>query len=208
PLPTMFRYLDALLLQCRHLHDKPPQPDLICPICSYAWDKPPIRSTFLPLTPCGHWVHYRCLIWRASANHSDRARCLTCGVVLFEWEGISMLTLATRTGLLPIENPALQRNYFDNDANMIVTNTREAYEADCAVIENTIYTCFNEEYVRTDVLAELHRRERPRAMWLKYHTDEGLVLWEMLVSIKLKRFIEENCGWVMGTDGWKQFEEG
>jgi hypothetical protein len=58
-----------------------------------------------------------------------------------------------------------------------------------------------------EVFAELEKQGRPKGVWLKYHTAVGRLLWGTLISIKLKRHAEETSKWVVGTEGWKEFEE-
>jgi hypothetical protein len=59
PLPSLLRYVDHDLMQIATLHNSPSEDNATCPVCSKHWNS---GSTFLPLHPCGHWMHYRCLI--------------------------------------------------------------------------------------------------------------------------------------------------
>jgi hypothetical protein len=56
------------------------------------------------------------------------------------------------------------------------------------------------------VFEELHRSEYPKGKWLAYNTHIGLLLYGMLISIKMKRHVEECTQWVIGTKGWNEFE--
>lgn len=107
PLPSLFRYIDNHLMRTSHLHNSPPSPIAICPICQYQHNLAPIQTTFLPLSPCGHWVHYRCFIWHTTRLHQCRDKCPCCGVQLFKWDGINVLTLAMRTGIEMVSNSRL-----------------------------------------------------------------------------------------------------
>ena len=59
-----------------------------------------------------------------------------------------------------------------------------------------------------DVLDELVKVGRPRGKWLRWDTAIGYLLFGMLVSIKMKAFVEEWKSEVVGTLGWRQFEDG
>ncbi|CAI6336160.1 unnamed protein product [Periconia digitata] len=101
-LPSLLKYVDSYLMRAHGMFDLPPSPlYTTCRICQRLGHKCPEFSTFLPLTPCGCWVHYRCFIRRACQPFRDLAgyRCPGCGITLFIWEGITALTLLTRTGL-------------------------------------------------------------------------------------------------------------
>lgn len=106
-IPSLLSYVDHDLVQSTASYNHPPHANATCPVCFNQWDTPTLAgglqsaaSAFLPLSPCGHWVHYRCLIRLATKIDDDRKdKCVTCGVQLFVWEGITALTLATRTGL-------------------------------------------------------------------------------------------------------------
>ncbi|KAH7406294.1 hypothetical protein DE146DRAFT_676815 [Phaeosphaeria sp. MPI-PUGE-AT-0046c] len=221
PIPSLLRYVDNELMQSASKHNRPADPRAICTICYYLWDTPlngikdglngqtPIHSTFLPLSPCGHWAHYRCLIWLATKNIAQRDKCTVCGTQLFHWEGIAALTLATRTGLT-----------MEDDTSC---SEAAAYEKDCAAITSLIHSTFfthlalpspytdrSPDLVQCfyDALDALERMGLPRAKWLRYETQTGHLLWGALVAIKMRKYLAEEHEWVMGTEGWRKFEEG
>lgn len=99
PLPSLIRYVDNHLLCDKTLHDNPPDKNATCPICHYVHDKAPIKTTFLPLSPCGCWVHYRCFIWHATRDTLIHDHCPTCNTELFQPEGIIATILTARTSL-------------------------------------------------------------------------------------------------------------
>lgn len=226
PVPSLLRYVDTELVQSASKHNHSPDPSATCTICWYPWDTPinatkdglnvqkPVRTTFLPLSPCGHWVHYRCLVWLATTNSHQRAQCTVCGTQLFHWEGITALTLATRTGLVMEDS--------NSDPKHIWSDTT-AYEADCATIDRLIHENFfthlslpsphadhSPDLVQCfyDVLDALQRMGLPKSRWLKYETQVGHLLWGALIAIKMRRYLLERQGRIVATDGWKKFEEG
>jgi hypothetical protein len=129
PLSSLLRYVDHDLMQNTALHDHPPDNNATCPVCSKHWNA---GSTFLPLHPCGHWVHYRCLIWLATKTQSDQKdKCFFCSLQLFEWDGTTALTLAIRTDL------AMQDVDVRVGGSWYITSRpsdRETYQADCSTI--------------------------------------------------------------------------
>lgn len=225
PLPSFLRYVDNDLMLNVADFDNPMDPDATCTICHLPWDTPPInytqasmsdikpmRTTFLPLSPCRHWVHYRCFIALATKNSPQRDKCAECGTQLFQWEGITVLTLATRTGLL-MEN---------NDPKFIATHAKH-YEVDCVTIVQTIHEqffahlalesphadgspdlvqCFN------NTLDVLRYQNLPKAKWLKYETNMGQYLWAALVAIKMRRYMMEQHAKIVITEAWDKFEQG
>jgi hypothetical protein len=233
PLPSLPHYVDVELMKTSAHHDRPTHPGATCCICFYQWDtpinssrngltnQPALYSTFLPLSPCNHWVHYRCLIWLASKSDPQvRDECPQCHTRLFQWEGITTLTLATRTGIDMEDN---------NTGGKLTSNTftgsdRAWYESDCAVIESLIHAQFflhlnkNSKYADSspdlvqcfyDVLDALKRMDKPTAPWLKFETKPlGYLLWGMLVTIKMRRYLVEGHATIQGTEGWRKFEEG
>jgi hypothetical protein len=58
------------------------------------------------------------------------------------------------------------------------------------------------------ILSEVEHMGRPRSAWLGRQTEVGCFLWGMLIWIKTKGFLEESGRWVVGTEGWRKFEEG
>jgi hypothetical protein len=230
-LPSLLRYVDVELMQSAAHHDQPTHADASCMICFYKWDTPinaresslgqPVAtSTFLPLSPCNHWVHYRCLIWLASTRDVySRDRCPQCHTTLFKWDGITALTLATRTGI-DMED----RKHGDSlISGSFAGSDKTCYESDCAVIESMIDAQFFLHLKKTskfedgspdlvqcfyDTLDALKRMEKPQARWLKYETPTGYLLWGMLVTIKMRRYLTEEHAGIQGTEGWRAFEEG
>jgi hypothetical protein len=231
-LPSLLRYVDVELMRSAAYHDQPTHSGATCCICFYQWNtpltatrngltsQPAITSTFLPLSPCRHWVHYRCLIWLASKNDVyNRDKCPHCHTTLFKWEGITALTLTTRTGI-DMED--------SNKGGSIVSGSfsssdKAQYESDCAVIESIIHAQFfahlsklskcgdrSPDLVQClyDVIDTLKRMEKPQAAWLRYETKTGYLLWGMLVTIKMRRYLVEGHAAIQGTEGWRAFEEG
>lgn len=219
PLPTLLRYIDNDLMRSASKHNHPPDPKAICTICYYPWDTPincfqaglngqaPVHTKFLPLSPCGHWVHYRCLIWLATKDVSHRDKCSTCGTQLFHWEGITTLTLATRTGLSMSSSTTNSSTPFSDNI---------AYDKDCATITSIIHATFfthlsllsphadrSPDLVQCfyDVLDALERMGLPRARWLRYETPTGHLLWGALVAIKMRRYLVEGHAGIVETEG-------
>lgn len=165
--PSLLRYTDNLLMQNAALHNQPPPLTPPCPICQTPWNEtttlssPNPPSTFLPLTPCNHWLHYRCLISRAcDPSHPLKNHCPTCHTQLYTWDAITALTLATRSGihLLDTNNlPAFHPSISSSSSSSSNTNTNSttltattlsdtaAYEADCALIVTLIHHAFFEQ---------------------------------------------------------------
>jgi hypothetical protein len=231
-LLSLLHYVDVQLMTSVAYHDHPTHPGATCCICFYQWDipingsrngissQPALFSTFLPLSACSHWVHYRCLIWLASrSDPQSRDKCPQCHTRLYQWEGIAALTLATRTGI----------EMEDNNTGGTLTSTsfdgsdRAWYESDCVVIESIIQAQFflhldtKSKYIDLspnlvqcfyDVLDALKRMSKPTAPWLKFETKLGHLLWGMLVTIKMRRYLIERHGTIQGTEGWRRFEEG
>ncbi|KAH5371999.1 hypothetical protein HBI48_039760 [Parastagonospora nodorum] len=229
-LPSLLRYVDNDLMQSSALHNQPPHPISTCGICFSRWDAPVIStqsgrdattSTFLPLSPCGHWVHYRCFIWLATMNDGRRNKCCTCDTRLFEWDGITALTLATRTGLDLDDNT---RAGFRHDKfGAFKATDRRAYEVECAVIDSTIHVHFfamlakpskyadhSPDLVQCfyNILEALKDMGKPAARWLQFSTQTGYLLWGMLVALKMGRYLTEGHGIITTTEAWKEFEEG
>jgi hypothetical protein len=212
-------------------HNLPTHSNATCCIGFYQWDTPinssrndiinqtALISTFLPLSPCSHWVHYRCLIWLASkSDPQSRDKCTQCHTRLFQWEGITALTLAARTGI----------DMEDHDTIGTLASTSFAgshsawYEADCAVIESIIhaqyhlglgmeskYVDFSPDLVQRfyAVLNALESMGKPSAPWLKFETRLGSLLWAMLVTIKIRKYLIAQHGAIQETEGWRRFDE-
>ncbi|CAO2657134.1 Nn.00g032600.m01.CDS01 [Neocucurbitaria sp. VM-36] len=239
-LPSLLRYVDHDLMQNAAKHDRPPHFNATCPACFRQWNTPippsigasrlpsttldphsAVTSTFLPLSPCGHWIHYHCLIQLTTQPSSAlKDKCFTCNTQLFEWDGITALTLATRTGLeLHDENKG---GYYHPGTRIWIPSDRAEYEADCALIDLLISQHFfahlnlpsrfgddSPDLVRAyyDVRDELEGMKRPQAKWLQWSTRTGYLLMGMLVAIKMRRFLVEEHGGIVKTEGWREFEE-
>lgn len=220
-LPSLLQYVDRILMRDKKQHDNPPHPEQKCTSCSIQWDKVSIPSTFLPLSPCGHWIHYRCFIELAiRGGGPQEGRCYACDTSLYEWDGISTLTLATRTDL-PMKND--EATAISPSTYALVISDHDEYEQECEVIEKTIdqrffqhlskpsgfadnspdlVQCFN------DVLNDLRTMGRPTSKWLTWSTTTGSMLFAMLVAIKMKRFLTEHHGRIRQTRAWIAWEEG
>ncbi|KAF1914029.1 hypothetical protein BDU57DRAFT_580740 [Ampelomyces quisqualis] len=230
--PSLLRFVDGVLMQSAPLHNKPLHPDATCCVCFYPWNtpvsatqeglngQPPVTSTFLPLWPCGHWAHYRCIMWFATRFDPRNNRCCTCNTQLFEWEGITTLTLATRTGL---DMEDVVRSGHLQPGPYAKQSDKTEYEAECTVIDSIIHATFFQHLAKKskhtdqspdlvqcfyDVLDALQRMKRPQSRWLQYVTQTGYLLWGMLVTIKMRRYLVEKHGRIEGTMGWNEFEEG
>ncbi|KAF1938320.1 hypothetical protein EJ02DRAFT_354738 [Clathrospora elynae] len=234
PLPSLLRYVDHDLMQDAAAHDQPLDLNAICPICLLQWDTPiattvdtaglshlvsqptpAIKSTFLPLSPCGHWLHYRCFIWHtAQTGNPDKNKCFVCRTPLYEWDGMTALTLATRTGL-ELQDQTQDRYPYDND--------REAYEAECVFIDSIInrhfFVSLGQPSKHVDgspdlisvyyaVLDELDKLKKPQCTWLSWNTMTGFFLFGMLVCVKMRRYLVEGHDGIIVTEGWTGFEEG
>jgi hypothetical protein len=225
-LPSLLRYIDHDLMQNVAAHDHPQHPDATCAICILPWDSPVLqltpaaRSTFLPLSPCGHWVHYRCFIYTTTQTDSDgKDKCAACRMPLFQWEGITALTLATRTGFQleeRIRNPA------DRLVNTSIGPSYFAFEAECDIVDAMIPQYFYAQLTQPsrftdgsldlvnvyhEFIKGLAAARRPHSRWLSYHTDIGYLLFCTFAGIKMRRWLLECHGRLAATEGWKAFEE-
>lgn len=232
-LPSLLRYVDFELMQNVTFHDQIPNPYATCCICTRQWTQPAnltqdaenpqaaITSTFLPLSPCGHWAHYRCLIWLSTRNDARRNTCPACNTLLYHWEGIAALTLATRTGIPMDSIPASLFHLPPYTAYTV--SARMAYETDCTTIASIIEKQFFQHLSKPskqadhspdlvqccyDALQELQQAGRPASEWLQYSTQTGYILWCMLVKLKMRRFLVEGHARIMETQAWRAFEEG
>lgn len=225
-IPSLLRFVDHDLMQRAPIHDHPRYSHSSCTICDCPWNTPavlcessdnpsdharPVPITFLPLWPCGHWVHYRCLIWRATQQTDSKDKCPECNVQIFQWEGITTLTLATRTELDM------------NDGSTSSYTDEKMYEGECATIEALIHSHFFAELARPskfvdsspnliqayyNTLNALERMKKPAAKWLQYSTQAGYLLFGMFVAIKMRRYLMERHERIQDTEGWREFEEG
>lgn len=140
-LPPFMTYIDKHLALGIAMHNKPPDTSTKCGCCRQPQNTS--ATTFLPLSPCGHWVHYNCLVFRASrANPHIHNRCPVCNLELFAWDGINVLTAAARS-YFQMESENLAYHYYDYDAMMNVKTDSDQYNADCWVIELTIQAQYN-----------------------------------------------------------------
>jgi hypothetical protein len=218
-LPSLLQYVDHELPKTSASHNQPLHARSACNICYLSWDapintldastssEPAVQTTFLPLSPCGHWVHYRCLIHAALRGYST---CNVCGTQLFAWEGITTLVLGMRTGLL------MEDKVYD-----VESSDSRHYEEDCETVENLIHVLVGEYVARKSKFADgsadlvacwynvcdaLERMGRPRGRWLRQETKTGLLLWGMLVLVMMRRCLREKWWDVVGTEGWSEFE--
>ncbi|KAJ8112565.1 hypothetical protein OPT61_g5093 [Boeremia exigua] len=219
-LPSLLRYVDNILMRSKPRHDHPPDATQACVNCKVQWDRADVTSTFLPLCPCDHWIHYRCLIWLATLDERYRDKCPACKTQLFEWDGISALTLATRTSL-PMGNE--QFTITTPGHHPVVTSDRSEYEHESRVIEEMIerrfvtqigapgrslkasvdlVQCFN------DVLNDLKTMGRPQTKWLGWVTTTGSLLFGILVAIKMRRILLDGYPLVTQTEAWSAWESG
>jgi hypothetical protein len=220
-LPSLLQYVDHVLMRDKDKHNHPPHPAQKCTSCSIQWDKVSIPSTFLPLSPCGHWIHYRCFIELATrGGGSHEGTCYTCNIPLYEWDGINTLTLASRTNL-PMKNgrtTAISAHMY-----ALVTSDRDEYEQECDFIEKTIERCFFKQLAKLSgfvdhspdlvqcfngVLNDLRLMGRPTSKWLTWSTSTGSLLFGMLVAIKMQRYLTESHGKIKQTEAWVAWEEG
>ncbi|KAH7078737.1 hypothetical protein BKA63DRAFT_409607 [Paraphoma chrysanthemicola] len=234
-LPSLLRYVDNHLMRKAAEHNRPPGYHVACNICYKPWNAPvdpsylatvsiaaPGQSsvtTFLPLEPCGHWVHYTCLIWHATRSLDGRDKCTACGVQLFQWEGITALTLATRTNL----NTETMMNGVLLQPGLDPTKISDMaeYERECDTVESIIHAHFfvnlkkpssntdhSPDLVQCfyDVLNALQRMGRPQSKWLQFTTQTGCALWCALVAIKMRRYLIVGHNNIQSTEAWTQFE--
>jgi hypothetical protein len=237
PLPSLLRYVDNHLMRRSIIHNRPPGAHAACNICYKLWNAPvspshmaapldattqySVATTFLPLEPCGHWVHYNCLIWLTTRGHDDKDKCPACGVQLFQWEGITALTLATRTNL----NIEMMMSGACLQPGVSCTNAFDMteYKEECSTIESIIHAHFfvhigkpasnadgSPDLVQCfyDVLNALQRMGKPHTRWLRYSTMTGYALWCALVAIKMRRYLLEGHNKIHTTEAWTQFEDG
>ncbi|KZM23397.1 uncharacterized protein EKO05_0003937 [Ascochyta rabiei] len=219
-LPSLLQYVDHVLLRDTSSHNQPPHPGQKCVICNLQWDKASVPSTFLPLSSCNHWVHYRCLIWLATGDGPHRDKCYACNKPLYEWDGISALTLATRTSLPMSDSRAPTST---PNTHVAGTSDKDAYEQECMFIDNTIAHRFFDQLGKPagfsdgspdlvqcydDVLNDLSSMGRPHSKWLRWSTSTGCLLFSMLVAIKMKRFLLEGHGRIVQTEAWTAWEDG
>ncbi|KAH7073266.1 hypothetical protein FB567DRAFT_611494 [Paraphoma chrysanthemicola] len=235
-LPSLLRYVDNYLMRKAAEHNHPPGYHAACNICYKPWNAPtdpsyfanvPIAApgqnsvtTFLPLEPCGHWVHYTCLIWHATRSQDGRDKCTACGVQLFQWEGITALTLATRTNLNTETMMSGAFLQLGGDAAKI--SDMAEYERECDTIEAIINAHFfvnlkkpssntdhSPDLVQCfyDVLNALQRMGRPQSKWLQYTTQTGCALWCALVAIKMRRYLLVGHNKIQSTEAWTRFDD-
>lgn len=157
----------------------------------------------------------------AQTANDSKDKCFICRRQLFEWDGITALTLAARTGIR-LEDTK-KGGYYDAGTLTWIPSDNAEYEADCALIDDVISRQFfrhlslpsrfddgSPDLVQayTDVLDELDQMKRPQAKWLGWTTHTGFLLLGMLVAIKMRRFLVERHGGIMQTEGWRHFEDG
>lgn len=227
-LSNMLRYVNHDLLQDPTNSKSPPHPGASCPLCFDMWDAPlraPTANTGNATLPvfvrvvCGHWIHYKCLITAATKMDYHSNKCAQCGTRLFEWEGITALTLATR-------HEITMANYSHDGVlqapSHLCKGTDQAeYEHECEEIESNIeaqivvalkqqstYPDRSPDMVRCflEILNVLQRMQKPNARWMQYSTSTGFSLYALLVFIKLRGQLTMGHLHVVGTMGWAEFE--
>lgn len=218
-LPSLLQYTNSILIRDESRHNHPPFAVLTCVGCNVHWDNVKIPSTFLSLSSCNHWIHYRCLIWLATREDPTRNQCPVCKTQLFEWDGISALTLATRTNLSMNDKQYIAMNEIQDS----VTSYRREYEQECNYIETAInqhffaqlpkasgfsdgspdlVQCFN------NIMEDFRLKERPQSKWLRWNTTTGSLLFGMLVAIKMRRYLLDGHGKIQQTEAWVAWENG
>jgi hypothetical protein len=259
--PPMLLYIDNYLLRHAAEFNKPPHPTICCLLCPHPPLTPPVPSTFLPLHPCGHWIHYRCLIHHITRISSGNNECPYCHTQLFIWDGITALTLATRTNLT-MDSRDIRLGYLCHDTGLKVWTDAQEYEADCAVIEAIIKESYNGYFTKQErdggydayldyecgilsndgegtrnsyqvervqngrflpgpsdgspnlvaifyaAMRRLAGMKRPKGRWLSWQNDIGYLLFGSLVGIKLARLVQEFQAEFLGSEGWREFEQG
>ncbi|KAF2790557.1 hypothetical protein K505DRAFT_194576, partial [Melanomma pulvis-pyrius CBS 109.77] len=213
--PCFLRYVDNNLMRTVYEHNNPPALSNICTICKFVYNEAPIDSAYVPLG-CGHWIHYRCLVWNACQKTHYKDSCPTCHAKLFEWDGITVLTVAARTGLEIKDKPWARRGvYYDQENKAIVSSDEDEYVLECAFIERCIATAFSKQLsidpdtgTRRSKFRDGSPNEvgRPRAYWLRWNSYLGYLLYCMLVATKLRRWLQEDQGAIVKTEGWFEFE--
>ncbi|PVI00743.1 hypothetical protein DM02DRAFT_490284, partial [Periconia macrospinosa] len=204
--PSLLRYVDHDLVLDTSRHNVPPDPFIsTCCICHDLWYRCPKSSTYLPLTPCGCWVHYRCFIGRACQPwwHSESTQCPGCGFNLFIWEGITALTLLTRTGL-PIPDYDSVRPHQPTQPHHIQLTAPSAPIQVAFFAQLSRPSHFPDgspDLVAAieDVLAAVRAAKRPRSVWLNFATRAGELCWGVLICAKVRRYVLEEHGLLRGT---------
>ncbi|KAF3004332.1 hypothetical protein E8E13_009439 [Curvularia kusanoi] len=214
-LPSLLQYTDIVLMRTSHLFNNPPPTITTCAYCKTNYDNVSIQSDFLPLHPCNHWLHYRCLIWHVTRDDPNHDKCPVCKTPLFEYDGITALTLATRTDV-PMGTP-------HNPSIGAVNPAQVVYEEDCGFIATLIEAAFHTQLRSPSpypdkspdliacfngVLKAITDQIRPRSAWLKWKTKTGSLLFAMLVAIKMRRYLWERQKGIVETEAWRLWEEG
>ncbi|KAF2845317.1 hypothetical protein T440DRAFT_460584 [Plenodomus tracheiphilus IPT5] len=225
-LPSLLRYVDHDLMQSIAIHNRPPHPTAKCPFCQAHWNESftlptsalatsslPTLSTFLPLTSCNHWIHYRCLIAHAcDLSNPGKDKCPICNVQLYHWDGVTALTLATRTNLTLIDtNPhgSFTPANPPGPTRFLPSDTAE-YISECSLIDSLIHQAF---FTHLSIQSKYEDgspdlRGLPKARWLSWSTRTGCLLFGTLVVIKMRRFLVEGQAGIMRTEAWRVFENG
>jgi hypothetical protein len=127
--------------------------------------------------------------------------------LLFVWEGIHALTLAARAGL------DMEDGY--RCASLTQSNGAE-YESEYSLIVSLMYAHFFAHLVKAskyddcspdmvlcfyDVLDTLERTKKPQARWLHYSTQTGYLMFSILVTIEIRRYLVEAHARIQETDG-------
>jgi hypothetical protein len=156
----------------------------------------------------------------AQIDSADKNKCYVCLTPLFEWDAITALTLAVRTGLELQERH--KNGSFHPDTGKYASSDRKAYEEECALIDSLItqqfFTHLEQPSRFADnspdlvgayyaVLSELDATKRPQSKWLGYSTATGFLLFGSFVYVKMRNFLLQGHQGIVKTEGWKLFEE-
>ncbi|ORY00444.1 hypothetical protein BCR34DRAFT_494569 [Clohesyomyces aquaticus] len=218
PLPSMMQYTDNHLMKNRHLYGRPPNPDTRCPI---ELSHGNTRRLFLPLSPCGHWIHYECFVWWITRIHLNQDRCPACYIRVFDWDGISALTIATRSNI-EMEDSPIRAPYNDSVTGKSIFTDSQQYAAECETFEKMIADHFYDHYTKSgqlyvgvnltsvyrEVMEEIRILGMPRSRGLHWTGICGYLLFGMLVLIKLERWVKETNAGYLATQGWETFLQG
>ncbi|CBX94683.1 hypothetical protein LEMA_P116860.1 [Plenodomus lingam JN3] len=227
PLPSLLCYVDHDLMQTVALHNRPPHPAVEFPVCNTHWSAPILGSkiantalwtpdasisAFLPLSPCKHWLHYRCFIARAYDPWNPyKNKFPVCNMQIYHWDGITVLTIATRTGFTLVDtNPHVHCiTAHQLDYSFLPSADTAEYLSECIIVENLIrHVFFAYLGIRCKYADGSPDRQLPKSKWLRRSTQMGALLFGMLVVIKMTRFLVEGQGGILRTEAWRVFKDG
>jgi hypothetical protein len=132
--------------------------------------------------------------------------------------------LATRTGFDMQDIPYPKSMwYHDSDTNLQIYSSFSEYYAECIHIELVIHRRFfhalTQESPFADkspdltqcyyaLLEDLDKWRKVRSKWLSWSTEDGYLLYGMLVAAKMRRYLREKQTYIEGTEGWVKFVKG